>query len=254
VVKNERKTMAAYGTFAKIYDRLMGNRDDRWLSYIFSMLRRFGILPPMKILDIGCGTGYLSIPLIEQGYRVTGTDISASMMEEAVINASARGLFLPVIQADMRELPECGRYHAITCACDPINYLSDLSDVERFLKGAYQRLYPKGVLLFDVSTPYYYRDVLGSGTFAYTEDDSAAILTTSYEENRCLMLLTLFLRWTNGLYQRNEEEHVLTAFAKEELLSLLTNTGFTGCQAYAFPTAQAAGERDQRWQFAAIRA
>ena len=117
--------MAAYGEFAKAYDRLMGSRDAHdWPSYVFSLLKAHDILPPQKILDVGCGTGFLSLPLIERGYRVSGLDNSPAMLEKAAHNANERGLFLPLIEGDMRRMPQGGHVHAITCACDPRQLLA----------------------------------------------------------------------------------------------------------------------------------
>ena len=41
----------------------------------------------ISVLDIGCGPGFFSIILAERGYRVTGVDYTASMLERAEANA-----------------------------------------------------------------------------------------------------------------------------------------------------------------------
>jgi SAM-dependent methyltransferase len=43
-----------------------------------------GLLPPpATVLDAGCGTGRVAIKLAELGYRCTGIDLDASMLDEA---------------------------------------------------------------------------------------------------------------------------------------------------------------------------
>jgi SAM-dependent methyltransferase len=43
-----------------------------------------GLLPaPARVLDAGCGTGRVAIKLAELGYRCTGVDLDASMLEQA---------------------------------------------------------------------------------------------------------------------------------------------------------------------------
>ena len=45
-----------------------------------------------RILDIGCGTGRHSIELCKRGYRVTGIDLSDSMLDKAKEKAAAEKL------------------------------------------------------------------------------------------------------------------------------------------------------------------
>jgi ubiquinone/menaquinone biosynthesis C-methylase UbiE len=49
-----------------------------------------------KILDVGAGTGFLSLILAEMGYDVVGIDLSEEMMERAKEKAADRGVKLKV--------------------------------------------------------------------------------------------------------------------------------------------------------------
>ena len=42
--------------------------------------------PPLKLLDLGCGTGWTSILFAKRGYEVTGVDISPDMIKHAKLN------------------------------------------------------------------------------------------------------------------------------------------------------------------------
>src|SRR5437660_12696185 len=44
------------------------------------------------LLDLACGTGRIALRLAEQGYQVTGVDISAPMIEWGRHKASQRGI------------------------------------------------------------------------------------------------------------------------------------------------------------------
>jgi ubiquinone/menaquinone biosynthesis C-methylase UbiE len=59
---------------------------------------------PLDALDIGCGTGFLSILLAERGHRVTGVDVAPAMLAEARAKADGQGLVLNFIQADAEAL------------------------------------------------------------------------------------------------------------------------------------------------------
>jgi 2-polyprenyl-3-methyl-5-hydroxy-6-metoxy-1,4-benzoquinol methylase len=45
--------------------------------------------PGPEILDLGCGPGRLAIPLAQQGFRVTGVDRTAFLLEKARVRAEA---------------------------------------------------------------------------------------------------------------------------------------------------------------------
>jgi len=59
---------------------------------------------PLDVLDIGCGTGFLSLLFAEQGHRVTGVDIAPTMLARARSKAAARGLAVSLIEADVETL------------------------------------------------------------------------------------------------------------------------------------------------------
>ena len=67
-----------------------------------------------EILDIGAGTGFLSIMLAELGYRVVGIDISEEMMERAKKKAVDRGVEAEFKLGDAENLSfETGSFDAI---------------------------------------------------------------------------------------------------------------------------------------------
>lgn len=70
-------------------DELKNPIADRWLKEIEPQLpRRQG----MKILDIGCGTGFFTILLSREGYDVTGIDLTPDMVADARALAEEEGV------------------------------------------------------------------------------------------------------------------------------------------------------------------
>jgi ubiquinone/menaquinone biosynthesis C-methylase UbiE len=58
---------------------------------------------PASVLDLGCGTGVLTLALAEQGYHVTGLDISPAMLEQVRPKIGRRHVTLQ--QGDVFNLP-----------------------------------------------------------------------------------------------------------------------------------------------------
>lgn len=74
---------------------------EAWLS----LLRPCLPAPPASVVDLGCGTGTLSVLLAEQGYDVRGVDISAPMVEAARAKAATAGLDVTFTQGDAARPP-----------------------------------------------------------------------------------------------------------------------------------------------------
>lgn len=75
-------------------------------------LRRLLPEPPATVLDMGAGTGFLSLLLAAQGYRVTAVDISSGMLARLKDKAASRGLDIAVTEADALSPPE-GPFDAV---------------------------------------------------------------------------------------------------------------------------------------------
>jgi ubiquinone/menaquinone biosynthesis C-methylase UbiE len=71
--------MTSYDQLAELYtpDRVAYSND------LYNALLAFGLSPRHHVLDVGCGTGLASRPLIENGFRVTGVDSSPAMVQRA---------------------------------------------------------------------------------------------------------------------------------------------------------------------------
>jgi len=59
----------------------------------------------LDALDVGCGTGFLSLEMAKRGHRVTGGDLAPSMLALARGKAAAQGLSVHFQEADAENLP-----------------------------------------------------------------------------------------------------------------------------------------------------
>ena len=55
------------------------DQHERWLTVLRSCIGE----EPRRVLDVGCGTGVISMLLAELGHRVTGVDFAPAMLERA---------------------------------------------------------------------------------------------------------------------------------------------------------------------------
>jgi SAM-dependent methyltransferase len=147
--------LTAYEALAADYDAFTaGYAHEPWLAAIERELIRAG-LRGRRVLDVACGTGKSTLPLVRRGYDVTACDISPAMVVRA-----RRRLRLPperVFTADMRRLPRLAPFDAATCLDDAVNYLLTDADLRAALGSIRGVLAPGGLLAFDVNSYLTYR-------------------------------------------------------------------------------------------------
>lgn len=111
-----------------------------------------------RVLELGCGTGRLLLPLARAGFVVTGVDSSPEMLMRAETHLAketeqVRGR-VTLIQADMTDLSGCGREYALVII--PYNTFMHLSpsQANRTLRQVKQCLAAGGQLFIDLINPY----------------------------------------------------------------------------------------------------
>jgi SAM-dependent methyltransferase len=143
-----------YEAYAPVYDVFTAHYDyNGWLADLIALLERYG-LRGRRLLDVGCGTGKSFLSLLPGGWRVTGCDISASMLELARAKAGGKAR---LERADMRALPTFGEFDLVWALDDAVNYLLDAEELRSALAGMRGNLASSGLLLFDVNTLHAYR-------------------------------------------------------------------------------------------------
>jgi len=90
----------------------------------------------LRILDIGCGGGFVTNPLARFGYDVTGVDLSAESLEVAKKYDSTRSV--KYLLADANQLPFEGEQFDVVSAMDFLEHVENpqavIQEVQRVLK------------------------------------------------------------------------------------------------------------------------
>lgn len=151
----------SYDILANFYDAFVDQ--DVYDEYL-ELLDKFTSIG--TLLDIGCGTGTLSVEFAKRGYTVTASDLSEEMLQIARYRAVQNDINMELFVYDMLD-PIGFQFDTVVASMDVLNHLSDLEDVQFGLTNIYQALNPNGVFIFDVLSSDYIDALDG-----YSEDDS----------------------------------------------------------------------------------
>jgi SAM-dependent methyltransferase len=106
-----------------------------------------------KILEIGAGTGRITIPLLKQGLDITALDIAHRMLQILKEKAKKENLSVKTICADMRKFKLKDKFDAVIITFRTFQHMYSVKDQLATLKTIRKHLKPKGVLIFDVYNP-----------------------------------------------------------------------------------------------------
>src|SRR4051812_36192288 len=107
---------------------------------------------PGRLLDLGCGTGRLLLPLARRGYWVLGVDLSAEMLRVAGEKAAAAGVTVHRLQANLVELDSLagGTFDHAACLFSTLGMVAGADNRRRVVAHAYRLLRPGGRFVLHV--------------------------------------------------------------------------------------------------------
>jgi SAM-dependent methyltransferase len=107
------------------------------------------------LVELGCGTGRVLVPLAKSGYDVTGVDASPLMLDIARAKAEAAGVSARVnlVEADYIAAPLLGPYKFAFIVMNPFLHLASQEEQVRALWHWHAHLAPGGLLLIEVLHP-----------------------------------------------------------------------------------------------------
>lgn len=230
-----------YSRLAASYDRLVDwviaergeSPRDRIADFLHAHWRTRPA-PVKEVLEVCCGTGLTLTELVGRGYRVTGLDRSAAMLEQA---GRRLGPDVPLIRATLPEIPVTSRFDAVISAAAGFNYLGDESVLAGAFESVARVLRPGGTFVFDLLSGALLDrsfDTAAPKVHAAELDGVAYIWTFETPASRAHYDLTYvqFLRdgEDGDSYTRSREVHRMYALPHETIRRLAARAGFTGIE------------------------
>lgn len=217
--------MESYSILAEYYDKLMGDFNYKEIA-LFIQNQNIG----KNGLELGCGSGEITMMLAKSGYKMTACDLSNEMLDIASKKALKNALDIRFLCCDIVELDLDKKFDFIIAICDVFNYIE-----QKELKGVIDKLYDmladNGVLIFDISSKYKLTEILGDNLYFEEHEEFSYFWQNELDETSgCVdMNLVFFVKDKDGKYIRKEEnqtqyihdrkdvENMLAKFSKVEV-------------------------------------
>ncbi len=244
----------AYNEFAYFYDELNGAADyDALFLYVKQQLERHNVQNGI-VVDLGCGTGDLTLMLTQAGYDMIGVDQSEEML--AVLREKADELELSqrllLLRQNILELDLYGTIRAAISTFDTYNHIGPKENFEKAIEKAAFFMEKGGVFLFDLNTPYKHQKVLADNVFDLEGPDATCRWENHYDEATQTVDIQINIHYldTDERFQEQFKEYT---YSLDYVKTVLERYGFameTVCDGETFGPLT---EQSQRYMITAVK-
>ena len=195
-----------------------------------------------NVLEVGCGTGRILLPIARAGRAITGIDGSKHMLDRCRAKLSAEPAAVQsrvkLAQHDMRDFNLGAKFALIIAPFRVVQHLTTIADQLRFLATAARHLAPQGRLIFDVFNPRF--DLLVGANGVEREDTAEQRLPDGRTFRRTYRVARV--RWMDQVSEaeliyyvdgtRFVQAFEMRWYLAAELRHLLARAGFTVSEIY----------------------
>ncbi|MET3682477.1 SAM-dependent methyltransferase [Alkalibacillus flavidus] len=214
---------------AYVYDELMNDVPyENWELFTRQTIDKYFTTSPERILDVGCGTGELTLKLAGLSQEIVGLDQSQDMIDVAQQKSFELQKECHWIQGDARQFQLNQTFDMVVSYLDVMNYMVEPNDLFQTFQTIYQHLNAGGLFVFDSHSIHYIELLIESEMFADIRDNVSYVWLTEPGEHRGEINhdLTFFVQEEDGRYTRFDESHRQRVFTIDDMREWLHQAGF----------------------------
>ena len=122
-------------------------KDD--IEFYLQQAKQFG----QPVLELACGTGRITVPIAQQGFKIIGMDVSEGMLARAKEKAIKQQLKITLLQMDIRKFDLKLKFRLIIFPFNSIAHLHDLQGIDNCFKSVRAHLHDEGRFVLDFFNP-----------------------------------------------------------------------------------------------------
>ena len=238
-----------YDVLASRYDVLQSDMDcPKWASYVKGLIGKYCRTDSetKSIIDLGCGTGSVDIPLALAGFDVIGIDNAPAMLEMATSKEDSEKVMW--VDSDIVDFELDGKTDCFISMLDTLDHITDQDALNRIFINVSEHLLPGGVFIFDVITRKHLSETLGSNIFYQDYEDFLLLWVNHFDEESEINTaeLTFFEDDGTGKYDRYDGDLVERFYTKEFLIKLAEGAGLVHKATYGELSDEAPAEDEER--------
>ncbi len=213
-----------YKELSQFYDTLMYDCDyEKWSQYFYSHIMENREGKPIG-LELGCGSGEMTIRLKKMGLDIYGLDISPEMLEKAYGKALANRLQLRFLEGSCVDFDFKKNLDFVIAPIDCFSYVES-ADLEKTFANVASHLKSGGVFMFDIRSEHELKETHANNLFFEDADDICWFWENQLCENRVEMNITIFEK-VDKLYKKHIEKQTFFIHKTKWLEEALEKAGF----------------------------
>lgn len=241
-----------YDLLAPFYDSVNSDINySAWADFIEKIIdREYLEGKPELILDLGSGTGRMTLELARRGYDMTGVDSSVEMLNIARNSSDSAeyGNSVLWLCQDMREFELYGTVDVTVSCLDCINHLTDSKSVRKCFDLVHNYLIPGGLFIFDINGKHKFENFYSDNSYVIEEDGKFCVWQNYYniKKHICDFYITVFEENKDGNYTRYDDIQKEKMYTLRSMKKFLADSGFEFVGAYRDFEFNCADDSDDR--------
>lgn len=238
-----------YDILAARYDVLQSDMDcGKWADYVSSLIGKYCSTGSevKTVIDLGCGTGSVDIPLAKKGYEMIGMDNAEAMLEWA--SSAEGGEDITWVLRDITELEMDFKADCFISLLDTLDHILDEGALSKIFANVSEYLLPGGVFIFDVITEKHLAETFADNIFYQDYGDFLLLWINHYNEETMVNTaeLTFMEMDEDGKYDRYDGDLVERFYSEDQLKYMAQRAGLMHMGTFGELSDGAPGKDEER--------